>query len=403
MNSILSIYQNNKGALAGKTLSQILVFTGDGKLKDNSKTSLDFREFLNEVPSQLITQFADNCLTDGFTDSGLALQDVINQIGSRLSFTVQNGLYRGNRNDIGYDGIWTSKDGHSLIIEVKTTDTYSINLDTIATYRTRLIEENKVDKNKSSILIVVGRYDTGNLEAQIRGSIHAWDIRLLSTDSLIKLLTLKEAFNDAKTIQQITELLKPREYTRIDKLIELIFETSKDLQIEIPSEQELEEIITEEEVVTEKTTRTASEERTAPVNFSEECFLKVKEKLGINLIKQSRASYSNTSEATALICAVSKEYKQGKFEKFWFAFHPHQQEFLTDYQFGYVAFGCGSSTNTLLLPFNDFYPFLKNCGTTELEDRMYWHIVIHFRDNKFLMGQPGKGRGEMTDITKYKI
>src|ERR1035437_5275802 len=134
MNSILSIYKSNKGALEGKKLSQILNFTGDGQLKDHSGTSMDFREFLTEIPSQLIKQVADNCLTDGFTDSGLALQDIINEIGSRLSFTVQHGLYRGNRNDIGFDGIWTSKDRHNIIVEVKTTDTYRINLDTIAKY-----------------------------------------------------------------------------------------------------------------------------------------------------------------------------------------------------------------------------------------------------------------------------
>lgn len=398
MNSILSVYQNNKSALDGKTLSQILAFTGDGKLKDNNKTSTDFREFLNEIPSQLITQFANNCLTDGFTDSGLALQDVINQIGKRLSFTVENGLYRGNQNDIGFDGIWTSKEGYSIVLEVKTTDAYRMNLDdTVAKYRTKLIEQNKISKTESSILIVVGREDTGGLEAQIRGSKHAWDIRLISTDSLIKLLTLKETLNDTKTIQQITELLKPKEYTRIDQLIELIFVTSKDLQIELPTEEEI------EEVATEKKTRVASEDRSTPVSFNEECFLKVKNKLGLNLVKQSRASYSNQEKSTALICAISKEYEQGQYTKFWFAFHPHQQEYLNDFQNSYVAFGCGSPDDTLLIPFKEFEPFLKNCGTTENEERMYWHIVIHFRENKFQIGQPGLGRGSMTDLTKYKI
>lgn len=397
MSSILSIYQSNPTTLEGKTLSKILGFTGDGKLKNNGKTSIEFRELLSAVPSQLIKQFADNCLTDGFADSGLALQDIVNQIGSRLSFTVQPGLYRGNKNEIGYDGIWHSKDGHSFVIEVKTTDTYLINLDTVAQYRTRLIEEEKIDKNKSSILIIIGRQDTGGLEAQIRGSKHAWDIRLLSTDSLMKLLKLKETFNDTKTIQQITELFKPREFTRIDSLIDLIFISSKDLQVEIPTEEEI------QEAVTEKKTRKFSEERPTPVNFNEQCFAKVQNELAINLVKQSKASYSNQDKSTALICAVSKEYEQGQFKKFWFAFHPHQQEFLNEFKNSYVAFGCGSPTNTLLIPFKNFQPFLKNSGITENDERMYWHIVIHYRDKKFLIGQPGQGRGSMTDITKYKI
>jgi hypothetical protein len=397
MNSILSIYQTNKSALDGKTVVQILAFTGDGKLKDNSKTSNDFREFLSEIPSQLIKKFADNCLSESFTDSGLALQDIINQIGTRLSYSVTNGLYRGNQNDIGYDGIWKSKDGHSIVVEVKTTDAYRINLDTVAQYRSRLVEEGKIDKEKSSILIVVGRQDTGDLEAQIRGSRHAWDIRLLSTDSLLKLLSLKETLNDTKTIQQITELLKPREFTRIDRLIELIFVASQDLQIETPTGKEL------EEATSEKKTRKISEERPSPVNFNEACFMKVQEKLGINLVKQTRVSYSNQDKSTALICTVSKEYEQGQFTKFWFAFHPHQQEFMNEFQNSYVAFGCGKPEDTLLIPFKEFELFLQNCGTTESEERMYWHIVIHFREKKYLIGQPGQGRGAMTDISKYRV
>jgi len=35
------------------------------------------------------------------------------------------------------------------------------------------------------VLIVVGRQDTGELEAQIRGSRHAWDIRLISAEALL--------------------------------------------------------------------------------------------------------------------------------------------------------------------------------------------------------------------------
>jgi hypothetical protein len=395
MNSILSIYQSNKSALDGKTVAQILAFTGDGKLKDNSKTSTDFREFLSEIPSQLIKQFADNCLTESFSDSGLALQDIINQTGTRLSYSVTNGLYRGNQNDIGFDGIWTSKGGHSIVVEVKTTDAYRINLDTVAQYRSRLVEEGKIDKEKSSILIVVGRHDTGDLEAQIRGSRHAWDIRLLSTDSLLKLLSLKETLNDTKTIQQITELLKPREFTRIDRLIELIFVTSQDLKIETPNEEEI------NEAISEKKTRKFSDDRPSPVNFNETCFLNVQNKLGINLVKQTRVSYSNQDKSTALICAVSKEYEQGQFTKFWFAFHPRQQEFLNEFQNGYVAFGCGNPDETLLIPFKDFEPFLQNCGTTENEDKMYWHIIIHYREKKYLIGQPRHGQGAMTNITQY--
>lgn len=400
MNSISEIWAKSKGTFDSKTLSQILAFAGDGKLKDNNVTSLEFRELLDQVPSTLLKQFADNCLTEKFDDGGFALQDIINQIGARLGFIIENGLYRGKQNDIGFDGIWTSTEGHSIVLEVKTTDAYRINLDTLAVYRQKLTDQSRIDKVKSSILIVVGRQDTGDLEAQIRGSRHAWDIRLLSTDSLLKLLSLKESLNDSKTIQQINELLKPKEYTRIDKLIELIFLTTKDLQLVEQADEEIEEV---EEVLTEKKKRKSSDEKVTPVNFHEECLKKIQTELNLNLIKQTRSSYTNKEKSVGLICAISKAHKQGQFEKFWFAFHPHQNEFLKNCETSYISFGCGSSKNIFIIPFKEFEPFIKNFWTTENEDRMYWHVVIHLRENKFFIAQPVVERGSMVDITRYKL
>jgi hypothetical protein len=179
-------------------------------------------------------------------------------------------------------------------------------------------------------------------------------------------------------------------------LIDLIFITSQDLQLEEPLETEIED-------KTEKTKEQTEEPKTAPVNFHEECIAKIESKLDRPLIKQTRISFSNKENTLGLTCAISKLYKQGKYEKFWFAFHPHQQEFLKDFPEAYVAFGCGSADNTFLIPFKEFQPLIQYLWTTEKEDRMYWHIVIHHRDNKFLLQQPKNEKADFLDITIYKI
>lgn len=397
MSSITELWEKSKETFETKTLSQILAFAGDGKLKDGNSTSIEFRELLDQVPSKYLKQFADNCLSEKFDDGGLALQDIINQIGIRLGFIVEYGLYRGKQNDIGFDGIWKSKEGHSIIIEVKTTDAYRIDLDTIVKYRTKLIEQGRVNEVQSSFLIVVGRKDTGDLEAQIRGSRHAWDIRLLSTDSLLNLLSLKETLNDNRTIQQINELLKPKEYTRIDELIELIFLTSKDLKLD---EQAAEEEV--EDLIETKSTKT-SKPKFIAVNFHDECLTKIQQKLQLNFVKQTRIAYTDKGKSVGLICSISKAHKHGKFEKYWFAFHPHQKDFLDEYSKAYVAYGCGSAENTFLIPFSEFEPLIRNMWTTENEDKMYWHVVIHQRDKKFLLAQPKIESQVLLDITKYKL
>lgn len=90
----------------------------------------------------------------------------------------------GKTNTTNFDGIWKESSGLHIVIEVKTSDAYRINLDTVANYRECLIRESGISEN-SSILLVVGRKDTGDLEAQIRGSKHAWGTRIISAESLI--------------------------------------------------------------------------------------------------------------------------------------------------------------------------------------------------------------------------
>jgi hypothetical protein len=215
MNSILNIWQENKLFFQEKSVQQIIALCGDGNLRDHSTTSSEFRELLENVSSQLLSRYAEECLNSSFNNSGFALQDVVNEVGSRLGFEEQPGLYRGRSGAIGFDGVWSTSSGHRFVVEVKTTDTYLINLDTLAKYRSALIEQEDLIKDLSSILIVVGRQDTGGFEAQIRGSRHAWDMRLVSVDALLKLMAIRESLSDMKTAQQIADLLKPLEYTRV--------------------------------------------------------------------------------------------------------------------------------------------------------------------------------------------
>src|SRR5439155_21819727 len=118
-----------------------------------------FRQFLNVAPIERLFDYARHCLESSFNKSGLALQDIVNEFGRRLDFEVENGLYRGKRNAVGYDGIWRAKGEPHRIIEVKTTDYVTVSLEKLDEYRERLLAVGRVGK-KSTILIEVGREDT---------------------------------------------------------------------------------------------------------------------------------------------------------------------------------------------------------------------------------------------------
>src|SRR5215216_5566310 len=222
--------------LADKLVKQIISFAGTGQLRDGGDASTEFRDYLARVPSTFLARYADECLKEPFDNSGFALQDIINQVGRRLGFAVAHGRYRGTSAHIGFDGLWRFPNGHAVIVEVKTTDAYRIDLNSIAGYRRALISQGECLEEQSSILIVVGRQDTGDLEAQIRGSRHAWDIRLISVDSLLNLVRIKESTDSQETNAKIRRLLTPVEYTRLDQLVDVVFTTTQDVETAVSAE-----------------------------------------------------------------------------------------------------------------------------------------------------------------------
>ncbi len=86
---------------------------------------------------------------------------------------------------------------------------------------------------------------------------------------------------------------------------------------------------------------------------------------------------------------------------YWFAFHPHQRDFLAAAPEAYVAFGCGSPDAVLLIPFAEFREWLEGMGTTEREDRFYWHVVIYREEERFVLHR--RKEEERIDLSRYLL
>jgi hypothetical protein len=320
-----------------------------------------------------------------------ALQDVVNEVGARLGAIVNPGRYRGTQKHTGQDGLWRFPNGRFILIEVKTTDAYSINLNTIAGYRKSLIASGDISEDTSSILLVVGRQETDNLEAQIRGSKFAWNIRVISVDALLRLMFTKEEVEDPALLQRIHAILIPYEFTRLDGIADLLFSAAKEIKQDDSDVQ----------VVPDSSPDKADAPRFAPVSFHEDCIKRVQKKLGVSLVKRTRSGYSTPDDKLAVVCSVSKEHSPEKNPNYWFAFHPHQQEFLAHYFSTYVAFGCGSGKQVLLVPYKTFEPWLEDSWTTTNDDRTYWHVVIYRKAQKFEL-RLRKGK-KAIDVTPFLL
>ncbi|ASC70364.1 hypothetical protein XM38_013020 [Halomicronema hongdechloris C2206] len=142
-------------------------------------------------------------------------------------------------------------------------------------------------------------------------------------------------------------------------------------------------------------------DREPPVGFHPKCIERVSQVLGLPLLSKSRTAYVTEDGSTAVVCTISKTHENNGAPSYWFAFHPSQKEFLENFDQGYVALGCGSPEQTILVPFQDLSSLLDDFWTTEKDDRMYWHIRIH-KEGQALQLDRKQGMGRL-DITHHLL
>ena len=389
---LLTLWKSNASAVSDFTIEQVVKTAGNGSLKDGSQCSVELRDYLSQIPSKKIGDYVEQCLAASFDKGGMVLQDLINELGRRLDYVVINGRYQGTVNAVGFDGIWHSPEGPTIIAEVKTTDTYRISLDTIAVYRDKLAASGQIH-GKSSILIVVGRHDTGELEAQVRGSRHAWDIRLISADALLKLVQLKENSDSPETGRKIRNLLCPMEYTRLDDLVDAMFTTATDVEGGIAAE--------DDEETEDKHVSTADDSETkSGWEFTDSKILQAKRETivyafgaskSVSLIKKSRALYWDAGHELRIVCSISKRYVKRPTYPYWYAFHPQWDDFLREGHDSYFILGCMDLSSAFALPWKLLNSILDSLNTTTTEKSTYWHIhLIEPKPHEFSMYLPKK-------------
>ena len=394
---LIHLWEKTPDIVLQYNIKQIVSAAGEGVLSDGSECSRELRHYLRNIPAEKLYDHVDYCLSNGFDKSGLVLQDIINELGRRLDYEVEGGLYQGRSNQIGYDGIWKAPNGHAIIIEIKTTDAYRINLDTVASYRNKLIEAGRIS-NESSILVVVGRNDTGDLEAQIRGSRHAWDARIISTEALVKLVELKVKSDEDETVEKIRSLLIPFEYTRLDNIIDVMFTAARDVEAgadEVDQIQEEESTVTESDgYKQEHTTRDILEKvRKNAVNS-----LALRE--GVNLIAHKRVQFWSSDKKVRAVCPVSKKYGKGCY---WYALHPRQKDFLAEGEKSFLLMACVDLGVSFAVPYSILEGLIPYLGTTDKDEEVsHWHLQINPPENgEYQFVIPKKG--EKLGLKKYEI
>jgi hypothetical protein len=140
--TLVDMWREDRERTRSKTVSQILAFAGEGRLNDDSICSKEFRTLLSTLPNDVVKEYASQALHSNdkeFPDRGRALQDIVNDLGRRLGFDVEYGVYRGRHGESGHDGLWIDpNERHAIIIETKSSANYPIKLETITRYKSEL-------------------------------------------------------------------------------------------------------------------------------------------------------------------------------------------------------------------------------------------------------------------------
>jgi hypothetical protein len=416
---LLSIFDSAPDSVAKFSIEQVVSAAGDGVLKDDSACSSELREYLGKIATEKIARYVDHCLTVPFSKGGMVLQDLVNELGRRLDYEATNGRYKGVQGKIGFDGLWLSPEGHTLVVEVKTTDAYRLSLDTLATYRHKLEAAGKLGAT-SSILIVVGRQDTGELEAQIRGSRHAWSIRLISAEALIKLVLLKENTEAVETGLKMRSLLTPIEYTRLDRMVDVMFTTATDVEEEPePEPNEDDDAVTTSNepspalvagAGTPAATVSLATANKGTWHFTDAQLLQAKRedvvaaiarKEAVSLVKKSRALYWNAKRDVRAACAMSKRYTGKNQAPYWYAYHPQWDTFLEDADRGFFVLGCMDADVAYAIPHGTMKQLLPLLHTTSSKPGgSYWHVHLVERPGGLAMSVP---KGEPLALQPFQV
>ena len=230
----------------------------------------------------------------------------------------------------------------------------------------------------------------------MRGSRYAWEMRLISVERLIKLVLIKEKSDDPATIHQIRQLLQPFEYTKIDKIIDVIFTTAVDVENQQGNEHE----VPGDEVEPEggKQVKTDPELLNAKRQQAVDGFAAFK---GKELVKRSRTLFWSPDKELRVCCAVSKRY-EGDYQPYWYAFHPKWDDFLAEAKDGYFILSCMDRDEAFAVPYSWIVANKKNLNMTDRGERSYWHVPVTKLDNGVLAINTSK-IGSKTTLQPFRF
>ena len=143
----------------------------------------------------------------------------------------------------------------------------------------------------------------------------------------------------------------------------------------------------------DKSTEARRQDRTDPVimNAKRDSIVRAMEsKHAARLRRWSAAMYRDDQKKFRVVCTMSKWHSEN--QTYWYAYHPHQDEFLVEAAEGFFVLGMMNLDTAVVLPRNVIQKNLEKLNTTEIPGgRKYWHIHIARSNSGELFLQRARG------------
>jgi len=168
-----------------------------------------------------------------------------------------------------------------------------------------------------------------------------------------------------------------------------------------------EEIEDTSQEITKKVITPVSEpkQQSKKVNFADKCVLRLAKSLDSELVKVGRSSYVTTDGKHGYVITTSKAYKQGKRDKFWFAYRRNPLEDLKNCEETFVVYGCKDENIMVALPVSLIEEHIERLNNSKDEDGTitHWHIVLFKDTDGTMTWMLSKPEIEEIEISDYMI
>jgi len=207
---------------------------------------------------------------------------------------------------------------------------------------------------------------------------------MISADSLVQLVQLKESGDDPDTAKKIRSLL-----TRLDHVIDVVFTTAKDVESATVSEIEEDD---DDQDVTAPLTKSKGNWAFTDSNLlqakREEIVASFGRDKGTVFVKSTRALYWDSVHQKRLTCTMSKRYTKGSYP-YWYAFHPQWDDFLAHGSESYIILGCMDLSFAFAIPWKVLHDRLDALNTTTTKDaHKYWHLHLVGTNGEYAVHLP---------------